>query len=79
MTSESGWIVGGCFFLAMGTLNILFYRKTGQDFFAKTQSGRPFVANFWARGGEKGVQFLFLGLGIILAFAGCVLIVVSLA
>ncbi|PYX70421.1 MAG: hypothetical protein DMG78_18995 [Acidobacteria bacterium] len=48
MTSESGWIVGGCFFLAMGTLNILFYRKTGQDFFAKTQSGRPFVANFWA-------------------------------
>ena len=63
--------------LAIGALNVLFYKSTGRNFFAKTQSGRPFVASFWAHSGEKGIQFLFLGMGIILAVAGCVLLIRS--
>jgi hypothetical protein len=51
----------------------------GRKFFAKTQACPPFVANFWARGGEKGVQLLFLGLGIALAVSGLVRIFIGLA
>ena len=70
---------GGGFLLAIGALHVLFYRRTGRKFFAKTQSRRPFVASFWARTGERGTQLLFLGIGIILAVAGCILLVVGSA
>ena len=66
---------GGGFLLAIGALNVLFYKRTGRKFFAKTQSRRPLVAGFWARSGESGAQFLFLGIGIILAVAGCILLI----
>jgi hypothetical protein len=72
-------VLGGGFFLAIGALNALFYKSTGRKFFARTQSSPPFVANFWAHGGERGTQLLFLGMGIILAVAGCVLIIVGAA
>jgi len=68
-------LLGGGFFLAIGTLNISFYKSTGRKFFARTQSSGPFVARFWARNGEKGTQVLFLGIGVILAAAGCVLLI----
>lgn len=56
-------------------LNVLFYKSTGRKFLAKTQSSRPFVARFWARSGEIGTQLLFLGIGVILAIAGCILLI----
>lgn len=65
----------GAFFLGIGALNALFYKSTGRKFFARAQSSRPFVANFWARSGERGIQLLFLGIGIILALAGSVLVI----
>jgi Ca2+/Na+ antiporter len=72
-------MLGGGFFLALGALNALFCKSTGRKFFAKTQSSAPFVANFWAHSGERGTQLLFLGIGIILAVAGCILLVVGSA
>jgi hypothetical protein len=61
----------GGFFLAIGIANLLFYKTTGRRFFEKTQASRPFVARVWAIGGEKGVQMLILGVGVIFALAGC--------
>ncbi len=78
LSSHPDKLFGG-FFLVMGLLNVLFYKSTGRRFFAKTQSSRPFVANFWAPNGEGGIQLLFLGIGIILAVAGCVLIILGSA
>jgi hypothetical protein len=62
----------GGFFLAIGIANVLFYKTIGREFFAKTQASPPFVARVWATAGEKGVQVLCLGIGIIFAVAGCV-------
>jgi hypothetical protein len=76
LPSHSGKLFGG-FFLVIGILNMLFYKSTGRNFFAKTQSSWPFVANFWARSGEKGIQFLFLGIAIIFSVAGLVLAIVA--
>ena len=69
-----GRFLGG-FLLAIGTLNGLFYKRTGRTFFARTQSSRPLVAEFWASSGERGVQFFFLGIGVIFVVAGCLLII----
>ncbi len=76
LPAHSSRLFGG-FFLAIGVPHVIFYRRNGRKFFAKTQTSRPFVANFWARSGEKGIQLLFLGFGITLAVAGCVLIVMG--
>lgn len=67
--------LGGGFFLAIGVMNALFYKQTGREIFARAQSSWPFVARFWARSGEGGTQLLFLGIAIILAVAGCILLV----
>ena len=69
----------GGFLLAIGALNIGLYKKTARKFFVMAQSGRPFVAKFWARIGEREGQLLFLGFGIVLTVAGCVLLVVGSA
>ena len=74
----SGKLIGG-FFVAIGMLNAIFYRGTGRKLFAATQSSAPFVARFWAHGGEGGIQSLVLGMGIILAVAGCTLLVLGRA
>lgn len=65
----------GGFFLAIGITNVILYKTTGRKFFAKTQASPPFVARVWASSGEKGVQVLFLGIGVIFAVAGCVAII----
>jgi hypothetical protein len=68
-------ILGGGFLLGIGVLQVVFYRRTGRKFFARTQSSPHLVASFWAHSGERGTQLLFLGMGIILAIAGCILLV----
>jgi hypothetical protein len=67
--------LGGCFLLTIGALHLLFYKKIGLRFFASTQSMPLCFDKLWARGGERGTQHLFLGIGIILAMAGCVLVI----
>jgi hypothetical protein len=69
----SSKLIGG-FLLAIGALNGPFYRITGRRAFAQ-MSKRPLVAWFWVRSGERGSQVLFLGIAIILAVAGCVLLI----
>jgi hypothetical protein len=71
-------LVGG-FFLALGAMNVFLRKRTGRQIFARTQSSWRFIAGFWTRIGEKGAQFLFLGIGIILALAGCVLLAAGVA
>jgi hypothetical protein len=66
-------LVGG-FFLAVGAMNVFLHKRTGQQIFARTQSSCRFIAGFWTRIGERGSQRLFLGIGIILAVAGCILL-----
>jgi hypothetical protein len=78
LPSHSGNLFGG-FFLVIGMLNVLFYKNTGRKFFAKTQSSRLFVSGFWVRSGEKGIQIFVLGIGVIFAAAGCVLIIMGSA
>lgn len=67
--------LGGGFLLVIGLLQLLFCKKSGKKWFARTQSIPPYFAKFWARGGEKGMQALFLGWGMIFIVAGSVLIV----
>ena len=69
----------GGFFFVIGITKVIFHKTAGRKFFARTQAGPPFVARVWATGGEKGVQVLFLGIGIILAIAGCAAIIVGSA
>ncbi len=69
----------GGFFLLIGIANVLFCKTTGRKLFAKTQASPHFIARVWAHGGEKGVQVLFLGIGIILVIAGCAAIIVGSA
>jgi hypothetical protein len=63
----------GGFFLTIGLLNIFSHKTTGRRIFSITQSSWFFLPEFWARGGERATQLLFLGIGIILAAAGCIL------
>jgi hypothetical protein len=69
----------GGFFFAIGVANVVFYKTAGRKFFAKTQASPPFVARVWATGGERGVQVLFFGIGVIFALAGCFVAVVPFA
>ena len=71
--------LGGGFFLAIGVMNTLFYKRTGQKMFARGRSSWAFVARFWICLGENGTQFLFLGIGVILAVAGCILLAAGAA
>jgi len=75
---NGGKSLGGCL-LAIGALNLFFYKGIGRKVFAKTQSSRPFVARFWEGIGERGVQLFYLGVGSILAVGGCVLLVFGAA
>src|SRR5580692_10093330 len=61
--SGTKWLGG--FFLMIGSMNLLLYRKGGRKLFSRTQSFPPFFSKFWTYIGENGVQFLFLGLGVI--------------
>jgi hypothetical protein len=71
--------LGGGFFLALGVMNVLTYKRAGRKMFTLAQSSWPFVARVWARNGENGPQLLILGIGVILAIAGGILLVAGTA
>lgn len=71
-----GKLPGG-FLLAIGAVNILLHRRIGRQIFGWAHSMPPVVARFWECGGEKAAQFLYLGIGIILAVGGGVLLIKS--
>jgi hypothetical protein len=75
---EGDGFVGACLF-ALGAANLLLYRKGGRGYFRQTQRAPSQLAQVWAFIGERGTQLLFLGTGIILAAAGCVLVVLGFA
>lgn len=71
--------LGGGFLLGIAILQLVFHRSAGRRFYARTQLGPTYAASFWARSGERGTRLLFLGIGIILALAGCTLIIIGSA
>ncbi|HKF04811.1 MAG TPA: hypothetical protein VKB49_20990 [Candidatus Sulfotelmatobacter sp.] len=58
------------FFLAIGFFKVVTHKASGRRLFARSQASPPFVARVWAIAGERGVQALFLGIGIIFILAG---------
>jgi len=74
--SDGSRLAGG-FLLAIGAMNILFHRRFGSKDYGRVRSMSPFVAKFWNVGGEKGAQILYLGIGVIVALVGCVLLIRS--
>jgi hypothetical protein len=69
--------LGGGFLLGIAILQLLLYKNTSRRFYAWTQLGPAHAARLWARSGERGTRLLFLGTGIILALAGCTLIILG--
>ena len=67
--------LAGWFSLTIGLLNVAFHRGTGRDMFARGQSSWSYVSSFWVRVGENGTQLLYLGIGIILAVGGLIVLV----
>src|SRR5579864_2664322 len=65
--------LGGGFFLVIGSMNILFHRRTARKDYARVHSMSPFISKFWDVGGERGMQLLYLGIGIICGAVGSVL------
>ena len=66
----------GAFLLAIGILNIVLHRRIGRQIFGWAHS-MPTVARFWECTGQEGAQLLYLGIGIILAVSGAVLVIKS--
>ena len=69
--------VGICL-IASGAFNVLMYRRFGRQNFDWAHSMPPFVLNFWDYIGKDGAQFLYLGIGVILATCGTFLLIRSL-
>jgi hypothetical protein len=68
----------GVFLLAIGVLNLFLHRRIGRQIFSWVHSMPTVVARFWDCGGQEGSQLLYLGIGIILAVSGAVLLIKSL-
>jgi hypothetical protein len=87
ITVGIGWLVyvipppgrlEGGFLFAVGAMNVLFHRRFGRQVFVRGRSMKPkIVSRFWEYGGERGAQLLYLGIGMILAAAGCALLIKS--
>ena len=71
-----GSFAGGTF-MAIGVVNVLFHRRFARRDYAKAQSMSSTVVRVWDSIGEKGIQALYLGIGIICAVVGCVLLIRS--
>ena len=73
----SGTRFMGVGLLAIGTLNILGRRQIGQQMLRPSKFSPPFFSGFWESLGENRIQTLYLGIGIIFAVAGCVLVIMG--
>jgi len=74
---SSGTRFIGTALVAAGAFNVLLHRTFGRQAFDWTRSIPSFVAKFWQFIGQEGAQFLYLGIGSILAAAGFFLLITS--
>ena len=65
--------LGACF-AVIGAFNIAMHRTFGRQVQRQAQS-MPLAAEFWNRLGTDGTQSLYLGIGLILACVGCLLLI----
>jgi hypothetical protein len=68
--------LGACL-IGAGAMNALLHRRFGQQHFRQVAVMSPVISNFWKRIGQNGIQRLYLGIGIILAAAGLLLLIKS--
>jgi hypothetical protein len=68
----------GTALVAAGAFNVLLHKTFGRQAFDWTRSMPSFAANFWRFIGKEGAQFLYLGIGTILAAAGVFLLIKSI-
>jgi hypothetical protein len=61
--------------IALGIMNVLFYRRFGQHILNSSRKMSPFISGFWSRVGKEGSQLLYLGIGIVLAIGGFALLI----
>jgi hypothetical protein len=69
--------VFGLFFLAIGLANIIAYKRTARRVFSWALSSRPFIARVWLAAGKNGLEVLCLGIGVTLALAGLIVLVMG--
>jgi hypothetical protein len=74
---RDGCVFAGVSLMAIGALNILFHRVTGRQYYKRAQALPPFFASPWLWLGQDGIQHMFLGIGLILAAGGFVLLLRS--
>lgn len=74
LTLPDGQLLG-VFLFAFGAVQVLLYKRTARKYYAKAQSDRPLVARFWTQIEPRGTELFLLGVGIIIALAGCILLV----
>jgi hypothetical protein len=74
-SSERGFLGAGL--LGMGLLNVLLHRRLGRQSYEWRRYMPLSVSEFWEYIGEGGAKLLYLGAGVILALAGCVLLGLS--
>ncbi len=67
----------GTCLVAIGAFNVLLHKTFGRQIFDWTRSMPSFVAKFWGFIGKEGAQFLYLGIGTVLAAAGLFLLIKS--
>ena len=65
--------LGACL-AVIGAFNIAMHRTFGRQVHRQAQS-MPLAAGFWNRLGTDGTQYLYLGIGVILACVGCFLLI----
>jgi hypothetical protein len=68
----SSKLLGG-FLFVIGALNASFYRQISSRIYERT-SNRPVVGWYWVHCGESGARLLFLGIAIVLAIVGGILL-----
>ncbi len=76
LPSDGSRFFGTCL-VVTGVFNVLLYKTFGRQIFDWTRSMPFFGGNFWGFIGKEGAQFLYLGIGTILAAAGLVLLIKS--
>ena len=70
-SSESGFV--GASLVAGGALYILLHRISGR-WAHKQGRAIPGVSDLWSNLGVEGAQLLYLGIGVIVIAAGCILL-----
>lgn len=69
--------LAGIFLLLIGIVNLFFNKRFGKSFFSSTQLIPNMFSKLWSDLGQRGIEIMFLGIGMIFTCAGIVLIIMG--